>query len=108
MAYKVTGIRDSEKEGWYRDNNDCPNCCTARTEVETPLGVIIADVSGDSDYPGIWLSFRAAGDDYERTIALLEAEAPDSVALKVWKDERKDESWTHYFPVEQKEGGATP
>ena len=53
-------------------------------------------------YPGVWLSFRANGDDYERTVALLEAESAESVALKVWKDERTCEDWTHYFSVEKK------
>lgn len=104
MAYKVFGIRDSEKEGWFKHNQDCPVCATARTEVETPLGLIIAEVSGDENYPGIWLSFKANSDDYERTIALFEVEARGSVALKVWKDERKGENWTYYFPVEQKNG----
>jgi hypothetical protein len=102
MAYKVFGIKDSQKEGWYQRNKDHPECCTTRTEVETPLGIIVAEVSGDSDYPGVWLSFRANGDTYERTIALLEAESPESVALKVWTDERIREDWTHRFPVENK------
>lgn len=101
MAYRVTGISDSEKEGWYKHNNDRQSCCTTRTEVDTPLGTIIAEVSGDEDYPGVWLSFRKNGENYVRTVALLEAESCDSVALKVWRDERENEDWTHYFAIEK-------
>ena len=106
MAYRVQGIQNSEKEGWYKTNPDCPQCCTSRIEVDTPLGTIIAEVRGDSDYPGIWLSFASAtdlnedGTPWERTIALLEASSEKSVELKIWENERVNEDWTHRFPVE--------
>lgn len=101
MAYRVTGIRDSEKEGWFKSNPE-NRICTSRTEVDTPLGTIIVDVSNDSDYPGVWLSFRENNETYERTVALFEAESPESVALKVWEDERINEDYTKYFSVAKK------
>lgn len=106
MAYRVRGIKDSEKEGWYKTNPDCPQCCTSRIEVDTPLGTIIAEVSSDQSYPGIWLSFASAkdlnddGTPWERTIALLEASSDQSVELKVWADKRQTEDYTDVFPVE--------
>lgn len=104
MAYRVTGIRDSEKEGWYNHSPEDRTCFTSRTEVETPLGVIIVEVASDQDYPGVWLSFRENGDSYERTVALLEAEAPDCVALKVWERAQEDgEDWSVRYPVAEME-----
>lgn len=102
MGYTVTGIRNSNQEGWFRTpetGDPHPWSCTARIDVDTPLGTIIVEVSGDSAYPGVYLSFKEAGDSYERTVALLEAESEESVALKVWKDERESEDWTYRFPV---------
>ena len=105
MAYRVTGIRDSEKEGWYKHSPKWPTCFTSRTEVETPLGIIIVDVASDSDYPGVWLSFRENGEEYERTVALFEAESPERVALKVWEDEQDGGDWTQRFLVAERQEG---
>ena len=100
--YRVTGIRNSKTEGWFTPNCQTP-CATARIEINTPLGTIIAEVAGDSAYPGVYLSFRANGSQYEQTVALLEAERKDSIALKVWEDERKSDSYSHYFPINTEE-----
>jgi len=94
------GISDSEKQGWFTKES-INGTHTARIEVGTPLGDIIAEVSGDSYYPGVFLSFRANGDTYERTIALMEASAPDTVDIKIWKDERVNEEYQHCFQVEK-------
>lgn len=103
MAYKIIGIKNSTKEGWYHSDSEHPECHTSRAEVETPLGTIIAEVSSDEAYPGVWLSFRINGDTYEKTVALLEAENDEMVALKVWSDEPSNDDWDHRFVVCQKE-----
>lgn len=95
--YKVSGIRDSAKEGWFKDSQ------TARIEVETPLGVIIAEVAGDREYPGIYLSFRRYGESYEQTAALLESNEPGNVRLLVWRDEKECDEYSHEFPIEHGE-----
>jgi len=94
------GVSDSEKQGWVANTPD-GNTQTARIEVETPLGVIIAEVSPASDYPGIALSFRPYNDTFERTVALMEASSADTVDMKVWEDERLNEDWQHCIQIEK-------
>lgn len=96
--YRVSGIRDSEAEGWFKHNPDAPQSSTARIDLETALGTIIVEVSGDSMYPGIYLSFRENGKDYERTVALLEVPNNSHAALHVWEDPNKDD-WTYRMTV---------
>lgn len=75
---------------------------TNKLIVKTPLGNIIAEPATDPEYPGIYLSFVKTGDDYSRTLCLVEAEDPDThtVAMKIWKDEEHHESYDERIEVE--------
>ena len=75
-----------------------------RLKVKTQYGTLIAEPSGDPDYPGIWISLartRDGGDgEYEVNLVLAEAlQDPDSdsqsvLRVMVWSDPEQ-EDYTH-------------
>lgn len=65
--YTVTGPRDSNREGWF--GGDMRQ--TARIELMTENGDIIAEVGGDSDFPEMWIGFRKKGTTFEQNIACV-------------------------------------
>ena len=90
-CYKVSGPRDSEKDGWF----DHALRQTARIELMTSKGDIIADVGGDSDYPELYICYRERGKTFEQSIACIgtseyngfPGEAPEKgVSVLIWAD----------------------
>ena len=73
-----------------------------RLKVETQFGTLIAEPSGDPDYPGVWISItqpRGDGDgEYEANLVLVESgKDPDGesgLRVLVWSDPEK-EDYTH-------------
>ena len=69
---------------------------TNRIEIETPFGILFAELSGDSDYHGIYICLEHEDDingKYERQLALVEC-APDipnngnhSLRLLAWRND---------------------
>ena len=73
---------------------------TNRIEINTPFGILFAELSGDSNYPGIYICIEqdnTVDGKYERQLALVES-TPDipnpgshSLRLLAWsKDETED------------------
>ena len=73
---------------------------TNRIEVQTPYGILFAEITGDSNYPGIYVCIQqenAVDGKYERQLALVEC-TPDipengehTLRLLAWrKDENED------------------
>lgn len=75
----------------------CHEAEKVRMSVETPLGDIVAEASGSSEYPGIWISLHQPDEDYEPTLALVEftmteadVEGP-ALITRVWGDGKQEE-----------------
>ena len=72
---------------------------TSRIELNTPFGILFAELSGDSNYPGIYINIEQEDADgkYERQLALVEC-TPDisepgknTLRLLAWrKDDNAD------------------
>jgi len=94
--YRVSGIRDSSKEGWFQQNAK-KQTETAKIEVETPLGTIIAEVCGASSFPGVFLDFLPKGADPADVIqvAMLDSSPSDgdAVSIRVWGDPGRDQEF---------------
>ena len=74
-----------------------------KIKVHTQYGTLVAEPSGDPDYPGIWISLvkpRDEGNDgeYEVNLVLVEsAQDPDNkseLRVLVWSDPNR-EDYTH-------------
>jgi hypothetical protein len=73
---------------------------TNRIEINTPFGVLFAELSGNSDYPGIYICIEQENDvdgKYERQLALVEC-TPDmpnigdkSMRLLAWGESDNDD-----------------
>ena len=90
-SYAFQGISDSKEAGWFDDNGD-----TASLTVRTPVGKIIAKVSGDQSYPGLYIDFQQHGSAEYEQIALIDY-TPDenggSVKMRVWGNPNEDETF---------------
>jgi len=97
--YHSAGIKDSRKEGWYRKGRN-GRIETSRLVVETPVGKIIAEVTCDSSYPGIYLDFLPlhAEPGEETQVALFDFSPSDGNALsiRVWGDPENDETYSKH------------
>lgn len=96
-CYKVSGPRDSEKDGWYDQNLSH----TARIELMTKKGDIIAEVGGDRDYPELCICYRERGKTFEQSIACVGTDeyggfpgkAPEKgVSVLIWADSANPDS----------------
>lgn len=72
---------------------------TDRLEVETPLGTLIASVSPDPNYPGIYIDLKRDGCPYEAAVALAECMPaedgkPGYIMCRTWGDAMQ-EDYTH-------------
>ena len=89
-SYKVLGPTDSKRDGYMVDKRkDGDPVMTGRIELETPMGTLIAEVAGNQDFPGLYLSLRRPDDPdrWEKTVALLECPDNDVVMLHLWNSE---------------------
>lgn len=91
----------------------CREAKPARLSVETPVGCIMAQASTDPENPGIWVSLRKPGEEYEPTLALVEYTKDEADHLgrsalitRVWGDTEQDEYTDRVLHTGLKEGGA--
>ena len=102
-------------------NEACRMACDAlrrtKLSVKTPLGDIVAEASGGSEYPGIWLSLRQPGEQYEPSLALVEYTSSEAdirepaLITRVWGDAMQEEytdrivhqGIDEYFKIEEDE-----
>lgn len=75
----------------------CREAQKVRMSVKTPLGEIVAEAGGGSEYPGIWVSLHKPGEEYEPTLAMVEYTATEAdyekpaIITRVWADTKQDE-----------------
>lgn len=115
VRYRVEGIRDSEREGWFRATELAKDATqTAAIRITFPEGEIIAEVAGDSAYPGIFLTAKDRKTNQERTMAILERpetppveECDGKMFLYIYGNKDSDD-WTERirveFPSEEADG----
>ena len=79
---------------------------------EDCLGDIVAEASGSSEYPGIWISLHQPGEDYEPSLALVEftmteadVEGP-ALITRVWGDGKQEEYTGRVVHTGLEKGGA--
>lgn len=83
-SYKVLGPTDSKRDGYFVDNRKTGGPCTGRIELETPMGTLVAEVAGDQEFPGFYVSLRRPGDNWEQTVVLVECPDEDVVMVHRW------------------------
>lgn len=85
--YKLLGPKDSEKEGWFKDGGRM-GCDLGRIEMQVGENQrLMAEVSAEQDYPGIWLLCLATdgnGEQYENTVAILEMHPQEGLCLRLF------------------------
>lgn len=75
----------------------CRDTQMTRLSVKTPLGDIVAEVSTDSSYPGVWVTLHREGESYVLTLALVEYTATETdleapaIITRVWADVEQEE-----------------
>ena len=82
-----------------------------KIEVGTPFGKLVAELSTDPEYPGIWICIRKIdpedGHEYETPLALVESQVDSTTEdryrlwVGVWGD-YEDEEITHTIDIEHK------
>ena len=75
-----------------------------KIEVQTPLGVLCAEVGGDpSAYPEIFLYIRTpSGAEIDLTCASLAMEAPDHIDVFNYRDTKTD-IWSDKFVISKED-----
>ena len=83
-----------------------------RLSVKTPVGDIVAEASGSSEYPGIWISLHQPGEDYEPSLALVEFTSSEAdvegsaLITRVWGDGQQEEYTDRVVHTGLEKGGA--